>query len=52
MNDFLYGVSYVPEPVCCPKVDCGNTNLYELTATSHYLCIECGYQFPIEEPVK
>jgi len=48
MNDYLYGVSYKPERVSCPKEDCGNTWVYELKATHHFLCLECGNQFPVE----
>lgn len=48
MNDFLYGINYKPETVSCPKQNCDNTLLYELKETHHYLCIECGHQFPVE----
>jgi len=52
MSDYLYGVSYEPTPVCCPKPECKNTILYELTETQHFLCIECGHQFPVESNVE
>jgi hypothetical protein len=47
MNDFLYGVEYIPEPVVCES--CESPKLYDLTATNHYLCLNCGNQFPVEE---
>lgn len=46
-TDYLYGVSYEPVKVSCK---CGKSKLglYELTATKHFLCLDCGIQFPIE----
>mgnify|MGYP001251666228 CR=1 len=44
-SDFLYGVEYKPEPVTCV---CGSERIYILSATEHYLCLECGKQWKDE----
>jgi hypothetical protein len=41
-RDFIYAVHYEPEQAQC---DCGSHKLYALTATEHWLCLDCGKQW-------
>ncbi len=46
MDDALYGVKYRCQRFC-PK--CKGSNWYDLTATGHLLCLDCGHQEPVED---
>lgn len=43
-TDYLYGVHYTPEQISCEM--CQSKQIYALTSTKHWMCLECGHQFP------
>lgn len=46
-SDFLYGVEYNPETIACPE--CKGSDFYPLSATNHFLCLDCSHQFPFQD---
>lgn len=41
MTETLYGSTYQVVRKC---PDCDSTNWYNLTATEHIMCLDCGHQ--------
>lgn len=46
MDDSLYGIAYKCRREC---KKCGKTDWYDLNATGHILCLDCGHQEPVED---
>ena len=46
MDDALYGIQYRCQRLCAK---CESSNWYDLTATGHLLCLDCGHQEPVED---
>ena len=46
MDDALYGIAYKCGREC---KKCGKTDWYDLNATGHILCLDCGHQEPVED---